>query len=102
MRKLKRRERKLYRAGYFLGYHEGYLEGYSQGLQDGNPFNSIVKALSGVAKAITENPELMKKAKELLHKQEQDRLAKLYGNDTHYAVIDDLSNTTEEVNDNEN
>ena len=55
MRKLKRRERKLYRAGYFLGYHEGYLEGYSQGLQDGNPFNSIVKALSGVVNAITEN-----------------------------------------------
>ena len=101
MRKLKRRERKLYRAGYFLGYHEGYLEGYLQGLQDGNPFNSIAKALSGAVKAITENPELIKLAKELSHKQEQDRLAKLYGNDTHYAVIDDLPNTTEEVNDNE-
>lgn len=61
-------------------------------------------ALTKAIKALIEKDEREQKAKaskELLHKQEQDRLAKLYGNDTHYAVIDDLPNTTEEANDNE-
>ena len=39
--------------------------------------------------------------KELERKQEQDRLAKLYGNETHYAVIDEVPDTTEEANNND-
>ena len=101
MRKPTRRERKAQNASYSAGYSLGYAEGYAKGLEDGNPFNIIIKALSDLAKEIEENPELMKQAKELERKQEQDRLAKLYGNETHYAVIDEVPDTTEEVSNND-
>lgn len=101
MRKPTRRERKAQNASYSEGYSLGYAEGYAKGLEDGNPFTAFIKALSNLAKAIAENPELMKQAKELERKQEQDRLAKLYGKETHYAVIDDVPDTTEEANNND-
>lgn len=101
MRKPTRRERKAQNASYSAGYSLGYAEGYAKGLEDGNPFTVFIKALSNLAKAIAENPELMKQARELERKQAQDRLAKLYGNETHYAVIDDVPDTTEEANNND-
>lgn len=101
MSKPTRRERKAINASYSEGYSLGYAEGYAKGLEDGNPFNCLIKAITNVVKAIQENPELMQQAKELERKQEHDRLAKLYGNETHYAVIDDIPDTTEEAKNND-
>jgi flagellar biosynthesis/type III secretory pathway protein FliH len=101
MRKPTRRERKAQNSSYSAGYSLGYAEGYAKGLEDGNPFTVFIKALSNLAKTIAENPEFMKQAKELERKQEQDRLAKLYGNETHYAFIDEVPDTTEEANNND-
>lgn len=101
MSKPTRRERKAINAKYSEGYSLGYAEGYAKGLEDGNPFNAFIKALSNLAKAIQANPELMKQARELERKKEQDRLAKLYGNEIHHAVIDDVPDTTDEANNND-
>lgn len=101
MSKPTRRERKAQKAKYSEGYRLGYAEGYAKGLEDGNPFNRFAKAITEVVKALTENPELMKQVKELEREKEQDRLAKLYGNEIHHAVIDDVPDTTEEANNND-
>lgn len=101
MRKPTRRERKAQNASYSAGYSLGYAEGYAKGLIDGNPFNRLVEAIKGAVKAIQASPELMQQVKELERKQERDRLAKLYGNETHYAVIDDIPDTTGEANNND-
>lgn len=97
MSKLSRRERKRIKAGESTGYALGYAEGYAKGLHDGNPFNAVVEALSNMCKTIMNNPELMKQAKELAREKEQNRLNKLYGNDTDYSVIDDVVKDPEEV-----
>ena len=39
MKKYNRRERRIYKEGKNAGYYEGYR----QGLEDGNPFNQIIK-----------------------------------------------------------
>ena len=55
-----RRNRKIYN----LGKRDGYALGYAQGLHDGNPFNSMIEALSNFAKSLNEavkqNPNLLK------------------------------------------
>ena len=105
MRKPTRRERKAlnasYSAGYSLGYAEGYAEGYAKGLEDGNPFKCLVKALTGLAKSFAENPELFEQVKKLEQQKQQEELGDLYGNETHYAVIDDVPDATEEANNND-
>lgn len=54
-----RRNRKIYN----LGKRDGYALGYAQGLHDGNPFNSMIEALSNFAKsfaeAVKQNPNLL-------------------------------------------
>ncbi len=53
-----------YRKAYKLGRRDGYELGYLQGLHDGNPFNSMLEALSNLAKSLNEavkqNPDLLK------------------------------------------
>lgn len=62
--KRSRRERRAYNEGKSAGY----LEGYSQGLHDGNPFITLVEAVSSIAQSVTEltknNPEIQKALKE--------------------------------------
>lgn len=53
-----RRDRKNYNEGHA----DGFAEGYKQGLHDGNPFNLIIEAFSGMVKTITADPELMAEA----------------------------------------
>lgn len=52
-----------YRKIYNLGKRDGYELGYAQGLHDGNPFNSMIEALSNFAKSLNEavkrNPNLL-------------------------------------------
>ena len=96
MSKLSRRERKRIKAGESTGYALGYAEGYAKGLHDGNPFNAVFEALTNVCKTIMSNPELMT-VRELASEINQDRLNKLYGNDTDYAVMDDVAEDPEEV-----
>lgn len=45
MKKLSRRERKIFNEGKRAGYNEGYI----QGLHDGNPFNIFAEKLNKVA-----------------------------------------------------
>ena len=65
MKKISRSKREAYNQGR----HDGYMEGYAKGLYDGNPFNTMVEALSSLAntisEAIKENPDLLKEMKEM-------------------------------------
>lgn len=64
MKKLSRRERKIYEEGRAAGY----AEGYKNGLYDGNPFNALIdglrERLNVVADAVKDNPELLKQIQE--------------------------------------
>ena len=62
--KMSKHDRKIFNQGR----REGYAEGYAKGYHDGNPFNTMVEAMSSLAisisEAIKENPDLLKEMKE--------------------------------------
>ena len=64
MKKLSRRERKVYEEGRAAGY----AESYKNGLYDENPFNALIDGLmeylNVVADAVKDNPELLKQIQE--------------------------------------
>lgn len=66
--KRSRRERRAYNEGKSAGCLEGYLEGYLQGLHDGNPYITLMEAVSSIAQSVIESTkndlELQKALKE--------------------------------------
>lgn len=91
MSKRSRRDRKQFNQGYSLGY----AEGYAKGLYDGNPFNSIIKAISNLVESIKSNPELMEQALKarqgfIEDTTEKEELQELIGNDVDVVCVDDL------------
>lgn len=96
MKKYNRRDRRIYREGKAAGY----TEGYRQGLEDGNPFNKIIKAAQslrdGLAKAVND-PAFMAalaKAQELQEenrRQQDESRGELWGLDNDLNITDEIT-----------
>ena len=92
--KMSRSERKAYNQGKRDGQQIGYLEGYAKGLHDGNPFNTIIEAVSNLVESIKSNPELMKQALKtrqgfIEDTTEKEEPQELIGNDVDVVCVDD-------------
>ena len=85
MKKYNRRDRRIYREGKAAGY----TEGYRQGLEDGNPFNQIIKALNDPAFMAA-----LAKAKELQEenrRQQDESRGELWGLDNDLIITDEIT-----------
>lgn len=67
MKKMTRRERKIYKSGKA----DGYAAGYSQGMHDGNPFVLLGEALGRAVDKLTTDPDVVKALKEAQESDEQ-------------------------------